>query len=389
MSGIRDRVIELTQELVRRSNPAGYDTGGQKLLAERLARLGFRSETVKLDHCENLIAFRGEGDEYFAFVGHTDVVAPGDGWSVDPFKGVIRDGRLYGRGVADMKGSVAAWVVALEDFIRENPSTKLPLALLIAGDEEVESLGMPAMLARLESAGKSVKLCLVGEPTATDSLGDCVKAGRRGSLSAKVIVKGVQGHVAYPHLAKNPNHAVARIISRLTRVNLDDGLPPLPLSEGDVGWPASSLQISSISSGTGGGTNVIPGEAEFRFNIRYRVPLTRDKLVALLTPMIEDDECEVSVVWSAGSNPYDSDAGMLRVSVIEALRKRGFSPSVTRDGGTSDGRFVAQHGAEVLELGPCNKTIHKVDEHLKVEELEQLVLVYRDVLERVAKAWML
>jgi succinyl-diaminopimelate desuccinylase len=385
MSNVQDRVVELTQELVRRSNPAGYDTGGQKLLAERLAKLGFKTETVKLDHCENLIALRGEGSDYFAFVGHTDVVAPGDGWSVDPFEGVVRDGRLYGRGVADMKGSVAAWMVALEDFLLANPNTKLPLALLIAGDEEVESLGMPAMLARLVSSGKKVKLCLVGEPTATESLGDCIKAGRRGSLSAKVTVKGLQGHVAYPHLAKNPNHALSRIISRLTSVNLDDGLPPLALADGDCGWPKSSLQVASISSGVGGGTNVIPGEAEFRFNIRYRVPLTRDKLISLLSPMMQDEECQVSVAWNAGSNPYDSDAGRLRTAVIESLRKRGFSPSVTRDGGTSDGRFVAEHGAEVLELGPCNQTIHKVDEHLTVCELEQLALVYRDVLESVAK----
>jgi succinyl-diaminopimelate desuccinylase len=383
MSDVRERVVELTRALVSKANPSGYDTGGQELLAERLKGLGFTVERVALNHCNNLIALRGDGHEFFAFSGHTDVVMPGEGWSVDPFEGTIKNGRLYGRGVADMKGSVAAWMVALEDFIRENPDTTMPLALLIAGDEEVESLGTPAMIKKLESAGKKIRLCLVGEPTATKHLGDCIKVGRRGSLSAKVIVKGVQGHVAYPHLAKNPNHAAARIISRLIGIDLDVGLPLMKTSDHDQGWPPSSLQISSISSGVGGGTNVIPGEAEFKFNIRYRVPLSRDSLIKMLDPLLVEPDFQISVSWSAGSKPYDSIPGTLRGAVLNVLGQYGFSPEVTRDGGTSDGRFLAEHGSEVVELGPCNETIHKIDENLEVLELEQLVQVYRDVLQAV------
>jgi succinyl-diaminopimelate desuccinylase len=239
------------------------------------------------------------------------------------------------------------------------------------------------MIKKLESAGKKIRLCLVGEPTATKHLGDCIKVGRRGSLSAKVIVKGVQGHVAYPHLAKNPNHAAARIISRLIGIDLDVGLPLMKTSDHDQGWPPSTLQNSSISSGVGGGTNVIPGEAEFKFNIRYRVPLSRDSLIKMLDPLLVEPDFQISVSWSAGSKPYDSIPGTLRGAVLNVLGQYGFSPEVTRDGGTSDGRFLAEHGSEVVELGPCNETIHKIDENLEVLELEQLVQVYRDVLQAV------
>jgi succinyl-diaminopimelate desuccinylase len=387
MSSIRERVVSLTQELVRRSKPSGYDDGGQALLAERLAALGFTCETVKLEHCDNLLALRGDGNEYFAFSGHTDVVPAGAGWSVDPFQGVVVGDRLIGRGVADMKGSVAAWIVALEDFIAANPDTRLPLALLIAGDEELLSKGTPALLEQLIANNKEIRWCLVGEPSARVSLGDCIRVGRRGSLSAKVRIVGVQGHVAYPHLARNPIHAAARMIQRLTTFDFDEGLPAGASSPGDDGWPASSLQCSEIKAGMDGAGNVIPGEANIRFNIRFRSPLTRELLRERLAPLLTDPEARVEVEWSGGSKPYDSKSGALRQAVLDVLARMGVAPSVARDGGTSDGRFVAEYGAEVVELGPCNETIHKVDEGLAISELTQLVGVYYEILGELAARW--
>lgn len=387
MRTIRDRVVELTQELVKRSKLSGDDNGGQELLAERLRGLGFTVENVALPHCDNLLALRGAGPEFFAFSGHTDVVPAGPGWSVDPFQGAIVDGRLLGRGVADMKGSVAAWIIALEDYLSGTPQTNLPMAILIAGDEEILSKGTSALLEKLNSQGRRIRACLVGEPSASARLGDCIRVGRRGSLSGKVRVIGVQGHVAYPHLAKNPIHAACRIISRLTAVDFDDGLPAAVQTHGDEGWPASSLQCSEIQSGAGGATNVIPGEALFRFNIRFRPPLTREALIARLTPLLSDSEATIEVDWSGGSKAYDSEPGPLREVVLSVLRNRGATPRIARDGGTSDGRFVAEYGAEVVELGPCNETIHKVDEGLDISELTELVGVYQEVLRQVAEQW--
>ncbi len=387
METIRRRVVELTQELVRRSKTSGDDNGGQQLLAERLSQLGFSIENVSLAHCNNLLALRGAGPDFFAFSGHTDVVPAGTGWSVDPFQGVVVGGRLLGRGVADMKGSIAAWLVALEDYLKANPQTSLPMAVLIAGDEEIVSKGTSALLETLASRGQRIRFCLVGEPSASAKLGDCIRVGRRGSLSGKVRVIGVQGHVAYPHLAKNPIHAACRMISRLTGVDFDDGLPLVPPAQGDEGWPASSLQCSEIQAGAGGATNVIPGEALFRFNIRFRPPLTREDLIARLMPILSDSGVAIEVDWSGGSKAYDSKPGPLRDVVLGVLRDTGATPRVARDGGTSDGRFVAEYGAEVVELGPCNETIHKVDEGLEISELTELVAVYQEVLRRVAEQW--
>lgn len=385
MTTVRDRVVALTAELVKRSRTDGHDDGGQELLAEHLSRLGFAIERVPLAHCNNLLALRGEGPGYYAFAGHTDVVVAGDGWSVDPFQGTIVGERLLGRGVADMKGSVAAWMVALEDFLGANPNTELPLALLIAGDEELQSQGTPALLERLESQGKKIESCLVGEPTGTKRLGDCIKIGRRGSLSGKVSLRGVQGHVAYPHLAKNAVHAAVRIINKLIAFDIDAGLPTSTASESDRGWPPSSLQVSSLHAGTGTGTNVVPGQAEFKFNIRFRSPLTHDILIARLTPLLGDSEVTVEVVWTQGSKSYDSRDGILREVVSSTLREHGHTPAFTRDGGTSDGRFVAERGAEVVEVGPSNETIHKIDEGLEIAELVELVELYGAILSKLAQ----
>lgn len=384
MIKVSDRVVALTAELVKRANTDGGDNGGQELLAQLLNPLGFAIERVPLKHCNNLLALRGNGPAYFAFVGHTDVVAAGEGWSVSPFEATIVGERLIGRGVADMKGSIAAWLVALEDFLSANPKSELPIALLIAGDEEVQSEGTPALLERLREQGKKIESCLVGEPTANKRLGDCIKVGRRGSLSARVSVRGVQGHVAYPHLAKNAIHAAVRIINKLTAFEIDSGLPNVPPSGSDCGWPPSSLQVSSLHAGTGTGTNVIPGQAEFAFNIRFRSPLKREELIDRLTPLLADNAASVDVSWMQGSNPYDSRKGVLREVVSDVLRERGITPSLSRDGGTSDGRFVAERAAEVVELGPSNETIHKIDEGLEIAELVELAQLYRTILENMA-----
>lgn len=386
MTTTRERVVSLTQELVRRSTPKGDDSGCQELLADRLIRMGFTVENVALPHCNNLLATRGVGPDFFVFSGHTDVVPAGSGWSVDPFSGVVVGDRLLGRGVADMKGAVAAWMVALEDFLQANPDSEFPFAILIAGDEEIISKGTTALLERFYAKGRRISSCLVGESSASVKLGDCIRVGRRGSLSAKVSVLGVQGHVAYPHLAKNPIHAASRMIARLLQIDFDDSLPPLEVSPNDEGWPASSLQCSEFQSGVNGATNVIPGEALFRFNIRYRPPLTRDQLIARLGPVLSDPDVTVNVDWSGGSKPYDSHPGALRAVVLDALAQFGASPRIARDGGTSDGRFVAEYGVEVVELGPCNETIHKVDEGLNISELTDLVEVYRVVIEKLAKS---
>lgn len=387
MSHLTERVVQLTKDLIKASTPNGDDAGGQALIAKRLGELGFATEEINLPNCPNLLAMRGEGQELFAFSGHTDVVPPGSGWSVDPFAGSVVDGQLIGRGVADMKGAVAAWCIALEEFLECNPNSKLPLAVAIAGDEETSSKGTPALIERIESLGKRVRLCLVGEPSSTDSLGDCVRIGRRGSLNAKVIVKGEQGHTAYAHLAKNPIPIAAKIIARLSELDLDASLPTLAPSKGDQGWPKTSLAFSSLEAGLLTTTNVIPAEARFNFDIRYRVPLTRERLIEIITPILNDYSTGVSVTWSAGSFPYDSAPGALREAVFNALEMFNASPIANRDGGTSDGRFFARHGAEVVEMGPSNATIHKVNEKLPVSELGKLAEAYLNVIERVAIAW--
>lgn len=387
METMGSRVVGLTQDLVRRSKLSGDDDGGQALIAERLSALGFVVENVPLKHCDNLLALRGDGLEYVAFSGHTDVVPAGDGWSVDPFLCEVVGDRLIGRGVADMKGAVAAWLIALEDFVTNTPQINFPIAVLIAGDEEVASQGTRAMLERLYSRNQKVLSCLVGEPSATKQVGDCIRVARRGSLSAKIRLVGTQGHVAYPHLARNPIHAACRMIQKLMDIDFDEGLPTGLVNEKDEGWPVSSLQCSGITAGVGGATNVIPGEAEFRFNIRFRPPLTRDALIERLTPVLTDSEIEVHIDWSGGSKPYDSQAGELREVVLKVLSDAGKSPKVSRDGGTSDGRFFAEYGTEVVEFGPCNETIHKVDECLELSELEQLSRFYYAILEELNRRW--
>lgn len=386
----QDKVLSLTSELVERSLPTGEDRGGQELLASRLSSLGFRSDLIEAGGRQHLIALYGEGPEYFAFSGHTDVVPAGEGWRSDPFKTEVREGRIYGRGVADMKGSVAAFMVALEQFLVQNPDTNLPIAVLIAGDEETDSAGTPALLRALESRGCKVRWCLVGEPSATEALGDCIKVGRRGSLTGRVHLKGIQGHVAYPHLAHNPIHDLTELLSQLQVIDFDEKLPSEAVSQTSdtQEWPSTTFQVTLINGGIEGATNMIPDQAVARFNIRYRMPHTRESLISLIESEVNKHGYDVTFTWGQGPVPYDSIPGTFRDVVIQAVKEvTGSSPQLTRDGGTSDGRFIAHAGASVVEVGPSNATIHKIDENLECSELTKLVQVYLRMLAKVSEVW--
>jgi succinyl-diaminopimelate desuccinylase len=386
-----DKVLSLTSQLVERSAPSGEDQGGQDLLAERFSSLGFTVNSIEAGGRKHLMALHGEGPEYFAFSGHTDVVPAGEGWQSDPFKPEIREGRLYGRGVADMKGSVAAFVIALEQFLTKNHSSGLPIAILIAGDEETESAGTPALLRELEKSGSRVRWCLVGEPSATTNLGDCIKVGRRGSLTGRIHLKGVQGHVAYPHLAHNPIHDLSKVLTRLQSIDLDAGLPAGSEINGSSAvqdWPRTSLQVTLISGGVESATNMIPDTASARFNMRYRLPHSRESLITLIETEVKRYGFDATFTWGQGPLPYDSTPGTFRDVVLKSVEEiTGTIPQLTRDGGTSDGRFIAHTGASVVEVGPSNATIHKVDENLECTELNKLVQLYERILEGVAKKW--
>ena len=378
---IEARVVALTQELVRASTRSGEDDGAQQLLMLKLKILGFDNFVVATPGCPNLLSVRGTGQAAFAFSGHTDVVPPGEGWSVDPFAGVLVNDALVGRGVADMKGAIAAFVVALEDFLASNPTTVLPMVLLIAGDEETRGEGTPTLLHTLAEKGVQIGWCLVGEPSASDQVGDCVRVGRRGSIGGTVKFLGVQGHVAYPHLAKNPVHALVDFASKLTSLDFDSALSAEIGSDRDDGWPCTSCQVTMVNSGFGGVANVIPSEAEIRFNIRFRPPHTRESLKETIDLLLRANDFPYQVKWGSGMAAYDSAPGQLLQSVTASIEAvQGILPRLSRDGGSSDGRFVAATGAEVVECGPSNATIHKVDECLPVSQLVQMTRVYSKIL---------
>jgi succinyl-diaminopimelate desuccinylase len=388
----QDKVLSLTSQLVESSAPTGEDRGGQDLLATRLSSLGFTVNSIEAGGRQHLLALHGEGPEYFAFSGHTDVVPAGEGWKSDPFKAEVREDRIYGRGVADMKGAVAAFMIAVEDFLTQNQAAGFPIAILIAGDEETESAGTPALLRELEKGGRCVRWCLVGEPSATSYLGDCIKVGRRGSLTGRIHLKGIQGHVAYPHLAHNPIHDLSELLTRLQSLNLDEGLPfgtETATTSGTQEWPRTSFQVTLISGGLESATNMIPDSAFARFNIRYRIPHSRESLITLIESEVKKYGFDVTFTWGQGTLPYDSAPGIYRDAVVQAVREiTGATPQLTRDGGTSDGRFIARAGASVVEVGPSNATIHKVDENLECSELTKLVLLYQRVLEKVSEKWL-
>ena len=370
-------VLDLTKDLISRQSVTPEDAGCQQLMAKRLEALGFTIESMFFEDTLNLWARRGRGKPLFCFAGHTDVVPTGplEQWISPPFEPQIRDGMLYGRGTADMKGSLAAMVVATERFLATNPELTGDIAFLITSDEEGPFInGTKRVIEVLESRQEKIKWCLVGEPSSTKSLGDVIKNGRRGSLTGYLTVKGVQGHVAYPHLVDNPIHKAAPALAEIAQTVWD---------QGNAYFPATSFQISNIHAGTGA-TNVVTGDVQLTFNFRYSTEVTAEQLQQRVLAILEKHGLNYSIDWILNGLPFLTDSGELVAAAVSAVQQvKGYAPSLETTGGTSDGRFIAPTGAQVLELGPCNGTIHKINECVAVADLEPLADMYQHILQQL------
>lgn len=370
--------LELTQDLIGRASVSPVDGGCQDVMIARLERIGFRVERLRYGNVDNFWAVRGASDApTFCFAGHTDVVPSGplEEWHSDPFQPVIRDGYLYGRGAADMKSGLAAMVVATEAFVAAHPNHAGRIAYLITSDEEGPSVdGTRRVVVDLKARNERIDWCLVGEPSSEQDFGDTVKIGRRGSLSGRLTVHGVQGHVAYPQLADNPVHNFAPALAELsTRV----------WDHGNEHFQPTTFQISNLSAGTGA-PNVIPGELKARFNLRWSPVQTLDGLKKTVTEILDRHGVKYSLEWFVSGEPFYTPAGPLSDAVVAAVRDvTGRTPKLSTGGGTSDGRFIAPMGAQVVELGVVNRTIHKVNECVRLDEIELLQRTYRRVLERL------
>jgi succinyl-diaminopimelate desuccinylase len=370
-------VLALCRELVRRPSITPEDAGCQVLIAERLARAGFRCRAMPVEQVENLWALHGEAGPTLVFAGHTDVVPPGPltAWSTPPFQPTQRDGHLYGRGAADMKSSLAAMVVAAERFVVAHPQHPGRIAFLITSDEEGPAVhGTRAVVEALGREGTQLDFCVVGEPSSSDVLGDTIRIGRRGSLGGTLCVKGVQGHVAYPHLADNPIHRLAPVLAELTTIRWDDG---------NAHFPPTTFQVSNIHAGTGAG-NVIPSELELHFNLRYSTEQTADGLIRRITDLLDRAGLCYELTWERSGEPFITQGGPLIDAVCAAIHEvSGVNPLRSTSGGTSDGRFIAPTGCQVVELGPRNATIHKTDECVAIADLEPLARIYQRIAERL------
>ncbi len=367
-------VLALTEALIRRPSVTPLDEGCQQLMADRLSKLGFHIESMFFEDTLNLWARRGQGKPLFCFAGHTDVVPTGpiDKWQSAPFEPQIRDGFLYGRGAADMKGSLAAMIVATERFLAKNPALTGDIAFLITSDEEGPFInGTKRVIETLEARQEKIRWCLVGEPSSTRQVGDVIKNGRRGSLTGYLSVKGIQGHVAYPHLVDNPIHKAAPALAALSQEVWDHG---------NAFFPATSFQISNIQAGTGA-TNVVPGELTLTFNFRYSTEVSAEQLQQRVITILQHHQLDYQLDWVLNGLPFLTDRGPLVEAAVAAVAKvQGFQTSLETSGGTSDGRFIAPTGAQVVELGPCNGSIHKIDEHVRVQDLELLTDMYEAIL---------
>ena len=373
--------LALARELVARPSVTPDDGGCQRIVAARLAPLGFATETLVSNDVTNLWARRGSVGPLVCFAGHTDVVptGPRDAWSSDPFVPHERDGYLHGRGAADMKGSLAAFVTAIEAYVAAHPRAPGSIALLLTSDEEgpLNTDGTVKVVEALAARGETIDYCVVGEPSSVERLGDMIKNGRRGTLSGVLTVRGVQGHIAYPHLANNPIHAIAPVIAELASIRWD---------EGNAYFPPTTFQCSNIHAGTGA-TNVIPGTLELSFNWRYSTESTRESLVARLEAVLRRHGLDYSLAFLPDGKPFLTPRGRLVEVVSEAVREEtGIVPELSCTGGTSDGRFIASVCRELVEIGPVNATIHKVDERVSIADLEALSRIYRGVLERLLVA---
>jgi succinyl-diaminopimelate desuccinylase len=366
--------LELARELIARRSVTPEDAGCQPLLAGRLQRAGFRCESMRFGAVDNLWARRGTGRPLVCFAGHTDVVPTGplEEWHSDPFVPTIRDGKLYGRGAADMKSSIAAFVVATEMFLKERPNHSGSIALLLTSDEEGPALdGTVRVVETLKKRHELIDYCIVGEPTSVDWLGDMLKNGRRGSLSGKLTVRGVQGHVAYPSLVRNPVHLLAPALAELVRTEWD---------KGNDSFPPTSFQVSNIHAGTGA-ANVVPGSVVVDFNFRFSTESTDASLRERVEQILNKHRLDYSIDWVLGASPFLSRRGALARTVVDvAKRHTGHSAELSTTGGTSDARFIIDICPEVIELGPINASIHKLNEHIALDELETLPRIYLDVL---------
>ena len=367
-------VIELTTQLITRKSVTPDDAGCQDIICERLRQAGFRIETLPFGEVTNFWAIRGDTGPLLAFAGHTDVVPPGplEDWDSPPFAPEIRGGYLYGRGAADMKGGLAAMLIATEQFVLANPDHPGRIGFLVTSDEEGPATqGTVKVLEYLTGKGEQIDWCVIGEPSASEKTGDTIKNGRRGSLGGHLTIKGVQGHIAYPHLAVNPIHEAVAAIGEMISERWD---------EGNQHFPATSFQISNIYGGTGA-MNVIPGRLELRFNFRYSTQVNAAQLSGKIESILDRHGLNYEIDWTSYGLPFLTREGSLTQATVTAVEEvTGYRAQLSTSGGTSDGRFIAPTGAQVIELGPNNSTIHRVNERVSVEELQQLTQIYQRII---------
>ncbi|KAA8676636.1 succinyl-diaminopimelate desuccinylase [Vibrio gigantis] len=366
--------LALAKDLISRQSVTPEDAGCQDLMIERLKALGFEIEVMVFEDTTNFWARRGTEAPLFAFAGHTDVVPAGpiEQWNTKPFEPTIIDGFLHGRGAADMKGSLASMIVAVEQFIAKHPNHAGSIGFLITSDEEGPFInGTVRVVEALMARGENIDMCIVGEPSSTEFVGDVVKNGRRGSITGDLTIKGTQGHVAYPHLANNPVHSSLLAINELATTEWD---------KGNDYFPPTSFQIPNVSAGTGA-SNVIPGEFNVQFNLRFSTELSNDIIVERITTTLDKYDFEYDLKWTFNGDPFLTDAGSLLDAIVDAVGDvNDVKPALLTTGGTSDGRFIARMGGQVVELGPVNATIHKVNECVKVADLEKLTDMYEKTL---------
>jgi len=371
------KTLDLAKDLISRNSVTPEDAGCQPLMTDRLKAIGFDIENLRFEDVDNFWARRGTEGPLITFAGHTDVVptGPESDWDRPPFEPTIEGDMLYGRGAADMKGSLAAMLVATENFIAKHPDHRGSIAYLITSDEEGPSInGTVKVVEHLEKRNEKIDYCLVGEPSSTSKVGDIVKNGRRGSLNGKLIVNGVQGHVAYPHLATNPFHVASAALAELCSQSWD---------EGNEFFPSTTFQVSNLNCGTGA-TNVIPGKLEALFNFRFSTEVTQDELKKRVHEIFDKFDIDYRIDWNLSGKPFLTPRGELVSAVQKAVKKvMGYETKLSTSGGTSDGRFIAPTGAQVVELGPLNATIHKVNECVSVSDLDKLTEIYEVMLEEL------
>ena len=372
-----NNTLELAKSLISQASVTPDDNGCQSIMIERLKKIGFEIHPLKFGDVDNFWATRGNSGPIFAFAGHTDVVPAGneDAWNTSPFEPTIKGDYLYGRGAADMKGGLASMVTATENFVQDNPNHNGTIAFLITSDEEGVAInGTVKVMDYLDENDTKIDYCLLGEPSSTSITGDVIKNGRRGSLNGVINVNGQQGHVAYPHLAKNPIHFIAPALNDLCLQEWDSG---------NEYFPATSFQISNFHSG-GGVTNVVPGEAKVMFNFRYSTETTKEELIAKVHEILDNHKIDYTLDWHHSGDPFLTPVGDLVSACVSAIEEtKDITPELSTSGGTSDGRFIAQEGTQVVELGPVNATIHQINESILVKDLEDLSSIYTKVLTRI------